>query len=638
MRSLAVLGLAGLAANVQAHPVHDDQHPAALSRRGVDINQFTMPDVSNYTASTDVGSNAAAAAVGKRETYVETATEFLKKELPGAKFRLVDDHFVSASGVAHVNFRQTHNGIDIDNGDFKVNVGSDGKIFSFGNNFFAGKLPQGDPGKKPNHINPVEALKGVAQKLGLPIDAGRATAENKEDNVFVIKSTSGTQSDPEAKLVYFSDGKGGLTLSWRVETDLKDNWLLTYVDAKEPTKVHGVVDYVADAASFQVFPFGAVADPSVGSRVIVKDPWTSASPFGWLSDGTTNYTTTEGNNGHAQNNPTGGDVWVSNYRPKNAERKFEYPYSSSLEPKDYVDFSATQLFYTSNSYHDLLYALGFTEVAGNFQDNNNGKGGRAADGVILNTQDGSGVNNAYFSTPPDGQRGRMLMYVWDRSEPNRDSSLDSGVVIHEYTHGLSNRLTGGPANSGCLSSTEPRGMGEGWSDFFAVALDVKKTQTRAHDNAFGAWIFNNPRGIRTFPYSTSLTTNTHTYAKADGLTSQHAIGNIWATMLYEVLWNLIDKHGNSGAYYPTLNSKGAPQGDGRFLAMKLALDGMALQTCNPNFVQARNAILDADRALTGSANHCEIWKGFAKRGLGQGARYNSSKRTEDFTVPAGICS
>ena len=61
------------------------------------------------------------------------------------------------------------------------------------------------------------------------------------------------------------------------------------------------------------------------------------------------------------------------------------------------------------------------------------------------------------------------------------------------------------------------------------------------------------------------------------------------------------------------------------------------QPCNPNFVQARDAILDADRALTGGDNACEIWKGFAKRGLGEGAKYSDGGRTASDKIPDGVC-
>ena len=102
-------------------------------------------------------------------------------------------------------------------------------------------------------------------------------------------------------------------------------------------------------------------------------------------------------------------------------------------PSSYINASTVQLFYTANMYHDLLYLLGFTEKAGNFETNNNGQGGTGNDLVILNAQDGSGTNNANFATPPDGQPGRMRMYTWTLSTPNRDGSFEAGIVIHEYT-------------------------------------------------------------------------------------------------------------------------------------------------------------------------------------------------------------
>jgi extracellular elastinolytic metalloproteinase len=197
------------------------------------------------------------------------------------------------------------------------------------------------------------------------------------------------------------------------------------------------------------------------------------------------------------------------------------------------------------------------------------------DMVILNTQDGSGTNNANFATPPDGQSGRMRMYIWDKSTPKRDSSFEAGVVIHEYTHGVSNRLTGGPANSNCLNALESGGMGEGWGDFMATAIRLKASDTRAKNYPMGAWINNSPAGIRAYPYSTSLTTNPHVYTDVNSLTKVHAIGTVWATMLYEVMWNLIDKYGKNDAAKPTFDSKGVPT-DGKYLAMKLVIDGMAL--------------------------------------------------------------
>jgi extracellular elastinolytic metalloproteinase len=170
---------------------------------------------------------------------------------------------------------------------------------------------------------------------------------------------------------------------------------------------------------------------------VVKDPWDSvASEFTWISDGSKNYTTSRGNNGIAQSNPSGGSSYLNNYRPSSSSLSFKYPYTtSSTPPSSYIDASIIQLFYTANTYHDLLYTLGFTEKAGNFEYNTHGQGGVGSDYVILNAQDGSGTNNANFATPPDGQPGRMRMYVWTESTPYRDGSFEAGIVIHEYTHG-----------------------------------------------------------------------------------------------------------------------------------------------------------------------------------------------------------
>lgn len=179
------------------------------------------------------------------------------------------------------------------------------------------------------------------------------------------------------------------------------------------------------------------ANPDEADRQTLTDPWdTTASEFTWISDGKSDFTTTRGNNGIAQDNPSGGTDYISNHRPDSPDLAFEYDYDPSMsDPTKYVDASITQLFYTANKYHDLLYLLGFNEAAGNFEINNGDNGGKGNDFVILNAQDGSGKNNANFATPPDGQTPRMRMYIWDVTSPPRDCAFDAGVVIHEYTHG-----------------------------------------------------------------------------------------------------------------------------------------------------------------------------------------------------------
>jgi extracellular elastinolytic metalloproteinase len=142
---------------------------------------------------------------------------------------------------------------------------------------------------------------------------------------------------------------------------------------------------------------------------------------------------------------------------------------------------------------------------------------------------------------------------------------------------VSTRLTGGPANSGCLSSFEALGLGEGWSDFMAIAVRITSADTRETDYAWAAWATNNLRGGRAYPYSTSLRTNPLTYASVNDMNEMHAVGTVWASMLYEVLWNVVEKIGidQQGGGKVGFDERGVLV-DGRYLVMKLVMDGMAL--------------------------------------------------------------
>jgi hypothetical protein len=223
--------------------------------------------------------------------------------------------------------------------------------------------------------------------------------------------------------------------------------------------------------------------------------------------------------------------------------------------------------------------------------------------------------------------------------PDRDSDLDAGVIAHEYGHGISNRLTGGPATVSCLGNAEQ--MGEGWSDWFALNFTTHPSDTPTTARGVGAYVSFEPPdgpGIRPTPYSTDMAVNPSTYASvADvvNISQPHGIGYVWNTMLWEVYWNLVDRHGYNADVYGDWST------GGNNLALQLVMDGLKIQACRPGFVDGRNAILAADVALTGGAHQCEIWRGFAKRGLGKNASQgDSNNRTDgvaDFTLPA-ICT
>ncbi|KAI9447207.1 extracellular elastinolytic metallo proteinase [Lactarius psammicola] len=514
--------------------------------------------------------------------------------------------------------------------------------------------------------------------------------------VEMINNVPDAVSPVKAKPVYIQLPDGDKTMliqAWRFEVEMQDNWYEAIVSRQVPHRIISVVDWASDApvpskpaqrppATYHVFPFG-INDPSEGGRTLAKEKFDPlASPLGWhvipvsndpLSSNLkkkgeySNFTTTFGNNVFAHENWEGQNGWLHNYRPDGGDKMmFNYPYdpkitdkSDSLdEAKKYINVTITQLFYTSNLVHDLYYrysplfilyisgdlivlallSYGFDEVSGNFQQHNFGRGGEEGDAVIANAQDGSGFNNANFMTPPDGQNGRCRMYLWNTANPYRDGDLEAGIVIHELSHGLSIRLTGGPANSGCLGWGESGGMGEGWGDFLATMIRSKALYS---DYPMGAWAANEAGGIRNYPYSLNESINPSTYKTLDKpqYWGVHAIGEVWAEILWVVAQRLITKHGFVESLFLPFLSKMA-----QFLLVTstLVLNGMKLQQCRPSFFDARDAIIQADQVLTGGENFCDLWLGFAEKGLGVDAAvqgrtpWGGGVRTDGFNVPA-VC-
>lgn len=60
-------------------------------------------------------------------------------------------------------------------------------------------------------------------------------------------STRSDMQEPRADLAYYQTPEG-IKLIWRLETDLDENWLITYANAQEKGSIIAVADYVADAS------------------------------------------------------------------------------------------------------------------------------------------------------------------------------------------------------------------------------------------------------------------------------------------------------------------------------------------------------------------------------------------------------
>jgi hypothetical protein len=380
---------------------------------------------------------------------------------------------------------------------------------------------------------------------------------------------------------------------------------------------------------------------------------------GWIDDGGN---TTEGNNtiaGLDLSAPDGVDAPVAG-----TNRVFSSawnPPPGNPAPGDAPTVTAArtgaviQMFYVVNRYHDTLYQLGFTESAFNFQNDNFSRGGNGNDRVSSEGQDSSGTNNANFSTPADGTRGRMQMYRFTGSNPNRDGTTDVDIIVHELTHGTSNRLHG---NSSGLGSNMSRGMGEGWSDWYAHTLTSEPTDPINGVYTVGAYVLLNTfglgstnyyYGIRRFPKAVISFTggpnnrphNPLTFADLNagcnisdgafgpaggGACDQvHNAGEIWSSMLWEVRALMVQRMG-----FQTGNET----------VLQAVTDGMKLAPLSPTFIQERDAIIAAARANGNSANNsldvADVWEGFRRRGMGFSASVQNTSPalvTEAFDSP-----
>jgi extracellular elastinolytic metalloproteinase len=562
---------------------------------------------------------------------------------------IVTDFYTSRhSGTTHVYLTQSRDGILVHQAQANVAIAENGSVARVSNRLIP--LKASSRATRPA-LSAEEAVGFAAQALELAAPEGLTTLEALAGPTqSTLLSAGGISRAPiPAHLVYYPISGGDIRLAWNLEIQhvAGENWWSATIDA-ETGRLLDVTDFV-DVEQYATYeipiesPHHTTPLPPADSRSVAVDPYlaTTASPFGWHdTDGSAGpeFTITRGNNTHtyldtdANNAPDTG----ANAEPDGGVT-LDFTgalvtMDLSMEPDTYPQASAANLFYWTNIIHDVMWNYGFDEASGNFQVNNYGNGGLGSDDVQAEAQDGAGNCNANFGTPADGSRPRMQMFTCTNTTPARDGAFDHGVVIHEYGHGISNRLTGGPSQAGCLSVNEQ--MGEGWSDYFGLMLTMEPGDLATDARGTGTWLFGQGpagAGIRPAPYSTDLGVNNFTYSNVGGVSIPHGVGFIWATMVWDMTWELIADHGFNPDIYDDWTT------GGNNLALQLVMDGLKLQPCSPGFVDGRDAILAADDLLTGDgtffsgANQCAIWDGFDQRGLGYSADQGSSNSVTDGT-------
>ena len=377
------------------------------------------------------------------------------------------------------------------------------------------------------------------------------------------------------------------------------------------------------------------------------------------------------------NNAITAEAWGSpltpaeNYRPVSPTRTYDFPFTnawhaSKCDPTNLVptgndiDAAVTDLFVKHNRMHDFSYFLGFTERNYNLQMSNFGNTDptRENDPEIGNVQAGAlsggpgsptfyqapGRDNANQITLQDGTPGITNQYLFQSLggsiyAPCADGDLDQGIVGHEYTHAISNRMIGGPDSS--IGGEQGGSMGEAWSDQVAgeylIANGFSPLQGEAA-TAIGLYATGNLRvAIRDY----ALDNNPLNYSNLGFDTpgpEVHADGEIWNGVNWEIRQVLIDKYNDRFPATDAKRQKDCAEGlysadacPGNRRWVQLVFDSFLLMPAAPSMLDARDAMLAADMARFGGANQKELWAVFAKRGMGKDAYSNGS----DDVTPVG---
>jgi uncharacterized protein (TIGR03437 family) len=464
----------------------------------------------------------------------------------------------------HLAFNQTVGGVDVFEGQVKFTLSRAGEIIQVAS---GGAAPEFSVSTTPT-LQPPDAEE-TARRL---LRAGPAAK---------------LMRDPE--LVVFPVNAGTARLAWRVLMNADGaNAYEVVLDATNGGLLYRhLLNKFASAQGrvWTMFPTQA------GARELVTfpDAWLPATS-----------TVTTGNNVDAWLDTNGDNKPdtlltpnIQNGRATSLDQTFDFPFgdgTQNLDPRLYKAAAVTNLFYFVNMAHDYYYNLGFTEATGNFQTDNLGKGGVGGDPVIAEAQNGLESNNASFQPTPEGTPPHIRMGLFTRGTlaqtDDLDSDYDGQIILHEYGHGVSNRLVGALTATSCLNQIQSGAMGEGWSDYFSISYTNNPVE--------GVYSWQNSvTGIRRQSYEGY----SYTYEDIGNEGYEvHNDGEIWAAALWDLRKSL-----------------------GKDIMDRLVVNGLKSTPCNPSMTDARDAIFVADVAANQGANRAAIWNIFAKHGLGYSA-------------------
>ena len=413
-----------------------------------------------------------------------------------------DDYISSHSGARHLYLVQQHKGIDVYNALKTVTFRPDGEILTAFTRFIP-DMEEKIVGESPA-LEPEAAILNAFGNVGIEASLTDITPIASRSDELIFSSEKFSSTEIPVRLVYMPREDGTLELAWDLSFEPNDqidywsvrvsaltgeildqiSWTVKCNLSAIPQHRHdhrcfhshshsvrgGNEDGVAatqpffgakrlgmvnEQSAYRVVPF-PFESPIHGDFELVENPYDEEfSPLGWHSvstDGSTDFTHTRGNNTITFVDRVGNsspDFLVDG----GSGLTFDFPFDQDLEPEDYQEAAVTNLFYWNNILHDFSYAYGFDEASGNFQQVNLSGSGAGNDPVRAIAQSaantGQSINNATFSTPPDGSPGTMRMFVW-----TSNSAAGSLLNVEEPLE-ISGQYETGTADFGAPITLDP---------------------------------------------------------------------------------------------------------------------------------------------------------------------------------------
>ncbi|RKP23379.1 Fungalysin metallopeptidase-domain-containing protein [Syncephalis pseudoplumigaleata] len=576
-----------------------------------------------------------------KKTLDDVAKGFAKVHLGAPEVKVIRKNTVDDPALDRtlIYMKQHIDGIEIANVDIAVDVTKRGWIISYSSNAYKPDRKQ----KVWSQLLQSEEM-AMQQKRGLltflrsikwTFDP-RSMVFTRQKNVggaatFLVTGVPNISKPIKSRQTYIQSDDGVLQLAWEFVIDLGSNYFTVHM-SPDGGYILSLTDRVL-SATYSAIPvgFSNVAD-SGGTMLVMDAEMRDASREGWHSSIPMYRDKLWGNNVRSFIS-TGGLHTQDEVQPVALNGFFDFPYHPNA-PLEYNSKAAmVNVFQVLNMWHDIFYRFGFDEKAGNFQHDNFDRGGLDEDAVHVMINVRTVINNAFFTSSPDGERGRMQIGVWHINGRQQDGSFDNDLIIHEMTHGLSTRLVGGAHNEYCLKIDEARGMGEGWSDFVAIWMRMNSNDRDDKEFRVGEYLTQGA-GIRKYPYTLDEKKFPMSYTSIRKLwkwQEVHGIGTLWANILYQMYRNIFNAMGGQKSFTydyknPRLrNNRQHLLAHSNTYVMQIIVDSMQLMPCNPTFIHGRDALLMADTERSGGKYMCEIYAAFAKWGVGYRAKSEKPK-------------